>query len=49
MELRAAHIIAGPSNHFRENLNAETEDGKYEILSALLAIECQTLRTRPLQ
>jgi len=48
-ELRAAQIIANCSDQFQEKMNAENEDGKYEILSALLAVEFVKLRTKPLQ
>jgi len=48
-ELHAAQFIANCSDQFQEKMNAETEDGKYEILSALLAREFVKLRTKPLQ
>jgi hypothetical protein len=48
VELRAAQIIADRSDQFQEKLNAETEDGKYEILSALLSRVFETLKTKPL-
>jgi hypothetical protein len=49
VEHHAAHILADTSNQFQENLNAETEDGKYEILAALLTLEFLKIPTKPLQ
>jgi hypothetical protein len=45
----AAQIIADSSDRFQERLNAETEDGKFAILSELLSMDFVKLRTKPLQ
>jgi hypothetical protein len=45
-ELHAKLVAAQNGGHFQELLNAETEDGKYEILAQLLLHEMEQLKER---
>jgi hypothetical protein len=48
-ELHADWIVANSIAQFQAKLNAETEDGKYEILSVLLADEFRKFENPPLR
>jgi hypothetical protein len=48
-QIHAARIIANGTGQFQKTMDAETEDGKHQILSALLAVEFMTHRTKPLK
>ena len=48
-ELHVDWVVASDIATFPAKLSAETEDGQYEILLALLAAEFRKLRIHPLQ
>jgi hypothetical protein len=46
-QIWADRVATQDSGHFRERLNAETEDGKYKILAQLLSSELGKLKKAP--